>query len=108
MNLLKDQELLELAAKAAGYFLTDGSQGYRKFRCKGGVEWNPLADDGDALRLLVKLALNIEFKLQFDLLKVGDVVENEMNYDSREEATRRAIVRAAAKIFADLLDPEAA
>ena len=53
-----DRELLELAAKAAGYeyakhggyIVVDGIPG----------NWNPLTDDGDALRLAVKLRLSID------------------------------------------------
>src|SRR5690554_3749924 len=56
---MSDNELLELAAKAAGYSLTKGSRGCREFLCKRGVYWNPLEDDGDALRLASKLLIDI-------------------------------------------------
>jgi hypothetical protein len=62
-----DRELLELAAKAAGIALH-----WKAGACKGGsftapfvlqgdelVPWRPLTDDGDALRLAVKLGLEI-------------------------------------------------
>ena len=97
-----DRELLELAARAAGYVLTDGSQGYRTFRCKGGVEWNPLTDDGDALRLAVNLELDI---LRFPAFGEAQVCSQDGVADEAEStsicpyaATRRAIVRAAAAI----------
>jgi hypothetical protein len=62
---MTDKELLELAAKAAGYKVW--------IRCNGKVlhsdiwknsniewtPWNPLTDDGDALRLAVKLGLDV-------------------------------------------------
>lgn len=64
---MADRELLELAAKAAGIkalrdphgVLRDctGSDPARNiFACK---EWNPLTDDGDALRLAVKLGMAV-------------------------------------------------
>lgn len=101
----EDRELLELAAKAAGIVVVDRSspvslyvEGRGAF---GGVRWNPLTDDGDALRLAVKLSI--------DLLQFSDIDHEPMhacaNYDICEEyrqnpyaATRRAIVRAAAEI----------
>lgn len=59
---MTDKELLELAAKAAGYqyakfggyIVVDGIPG----------NWNPLTDDGDALRLAVKLKFNFAYKPQ--------------------------------------------
>lgn len=94
---MDDKELLELAAKAAGVeIISDaGEEGLwikHKF-----LAWNPLTDDGDALRLAVKLGL------LFDLPEIYESVRTlyyeELNNDLRpSEATRRAIVRAAAEI----------
>ena len=108
---MTDIELLEAAAKAAGYligglddkhiFIDDNGSMYR---------WNPLTDDGDALRLAVKLRLDIN--------QTWEVVQGDENYPmasvhvSLDEqmfvyelkefdsyaATRRAIVRGAAEI----------
>ena len=53
-----DRELLELAAKAAGYKVAwegGGTTGWMA----GGTWWNPLTDDGDALRLAVKLEMDV-------------------------------------------------
>lgn len=55
-----DRELLELAAKAAGIELkwmtiVNGPQAGEVF-CSN---WHPLTDDGDALRLAVKLQINV-------------------------------------------------
>lgn len=59
-----DRELLELAAKAAGIEVYRGirHQSEMLFRSVrsvdgrfSGIEWNPLEDDGDALRLAVTL-----------------------------------------------------
>jgi len=52
-----DRELLELAAKAAGMPThTDGVG----FVMAHHPSWNPLTDDGDALRLAVKLGLQVD------------------------------------------------
>lgn len=97
---MTDKELLELAAKAAGINLQwmGGPVAVRD-----GVvitAWNPLFDDGDALRLAVKLEINVlrsagEAGARHPSIK-GWVIEDA----SRDPyaATRRAIVRAAAEI----------
>ena len=62
---MNDKELLELAALAAGYnigFFSARNQ--RGFTCgfthaKDGGDWNPLDNDGDALRLAAELRLKI-------------------------------------------------
>ena len=100
---MTDHELIETAAKAAGYVLTDGSSGYRSFRCYGGKEWNPLADDGDALRLAVRLGLRITpGKYKGDGTSVDPVRDSTAGCtcfrDDVNEQTRRAIVTAAAEI----------
>ena len=95
---MTDRELLELAAKAAGMtgccaeyenpdrlvFLLDESN----------KEWNPLEYDGDALRLAIILRLCIYTWEHFIEVEGIDVVFR----DDPMEATRRAIVRAAAEI----------
>lgn len=64
--------------------------------------WNPLTDDGDALRLAVQLMLTIDFYHGLTRPGVGasrDPVEWTENFDADPcAATRRAIVSAAAKI----------
>jgi hypothetical protein len=104
-----DRELLELAAKAAGIRIKwdkDGELRSPLLRdALGDVPWNPLTDDGDALRLAVKLGMK---------LQVRRGVETEASYADKKyggwsweteghsgdpmAATRRAIVRAAASI----------
>ena len=99
---MTDKELLELAAKAAGIELDwDVPPNASPWRMTGVGEdrgpadiWNPLTDDGDALRLAVKLGLGIRFYLD----GVGAGEEYEMNHEDPFLATRRAIVRAAAEI----------
>ena len=88
---MTDRELLELAAKAAGIAVSFD-------RARRDWGWNPLDDDGDALRLAVKLRI--------DLLHAFDtrtaMAENTSGYAAEGQdpcaATRRAIVRAAAEI----------
>jgi hypothetical protein len=96
---MTDRELLELAAKAAGLTLDNlGDRVVRREPDGQPVYWNPLTDDGDALRLAVKLRI--------DLLHAFDtrtaMAENTSGYAAEGQdpyaATRRAIVRAAAEI----------
>lgn len=97
---MTDRELLKAAAKAAG-----NPQG--RHVALGGLlmandlYWNPLADDGDALRLAVKL--RICFGPNFDedtAVAFGRDGRNicEPYGTDPYAATRRAIVRAAAEI----------
>ncbi len=90
---MNDRELLELAAKAAGEVHGEwiGNAAYFD-----GVlsRWNPLTDDGDALRLAVKLHLfDTAFFYNFRSLELLDKKEKDWL-----TATRRAVVRAAAEI----------
>lgn len=105
---MTDKELLELAAKAA-QLPECGWMGPAFMYVKDNrfTDWNPLDDDGDALRLAEKLRLHI---LQNDpieeVLWVSAIVskrglhaaEEFKHDDQRAEAMRRAIVRAAAEI----------
>ena len=62
---MDDRELLELAAKAAGFGIENflgGREIVRRDPDGQPVYWNPLKDDGDALRLAVKLRLNLNFE----------------------------------------------
>jgi hypothetical protein len=98
---MTDRELLEVAAKAAG--LTIGELGGRVVRYESDgqpVYWNPLTDDGDALRLAVKLRMCVETwgSGAAAVVTVNNrALVAEPHYgDDPERATRRAIVRAAA------------
>ena len=103
-----DRELLELAAKAAG--LKVDWRNSVNCLCYSespyNVAWSPLTDDGDALRLAVALRLTIDIERVRPCVVVGD---HTGRYGSQAwtsagplEATRRAIVRAAAKIGAGM------
>lgn len=99
-----DCELLKLAAKAAGIGYVISLYGnLLAVSHPGGGEmrvWNPLADDGDALRLAVSLELDLS--LHGDSALAGDIYNDQ--WDSYEvygndkmAAVRRAIVLAAAE-----------
>ncbi|MGX9693838.1 hypothetical protein ACTJNK_26115 [Achromobacter anxifer] len=103
-----DRELLELAAKAAGIDAKPikGFDGVERLHTGAGsympLVWNPLTDDGDALRLAVKL--KIDLKLYDDHVVAwfdgGYIGTGKILYgDDPQAATRRAIVRAAAEAF---------
>lgn len=104
-----DRELLELAARAAGAKWTDYSDGTADhwiIRHSDGIwrKWNPLEDDGDALRLAVKLGLAVCIDILDDATSIrpyadGDDLLAHAHFDGGPDAaTRRAIVRAAANI----------
>jgi len=104
---MTDRKLLELAAKAVGLGVhrLDEDEYYPK-------AWNPLLDDGDALRLAVKLGFLIEVIHCEQMVVVwdcepanetrkasvlwGDLTGAEV--DNAHAATRRAIVKAAATV----------
>ena len=112
---MTDKELLELAAKAAGVEIeweSDGTIQNRMNRptipyfCQNlssAIDWNPLTDDGDALRLAVKLNMGISIPIH-QTIKADVICFGDSSVSVREEgndpyaATRRAIVRAAAEI----------
>jgi hypothetical protein len=99
-----DRELLELAAKAVAIALEwEGPPDEWQpmyYEDKTYRYWNPLTDDGDALRLAVTIGISIaqEAKNGCVFVDVGSIgVEGEYGEDPCA-ATRRAIVRAAAEL----------
>jgi hypothetical protein len=115
---MTDRKLLELAAKAAGIDLSAADWGGERdgfywviYDQPGRVDyWNPLTDDGDALRLAVKCGISV---LQFPacigtgwpqnglparLIGFDPPYEDISSGQDVLAATRRAIVRAAAAI----------
>ena len=106
---MSDRELLELAAKVPGVQeLIDDLWETRR------AMWSPLTDDGDALRLAVKLRIGIEINERSivaswvdggyepnDVYEYPESIQND-DFDivhvNHDKATRRAIVRAAAEI----------
>ena len=99
---MNDKKLLELAAKAAGidWFDDPAAKHGCGLHMKSGPFWNPLTDDGDALRLAVKLGLAINITPSKIYASDGriDGVNEVMDTSDPYAATRRAIVRAAAEI----------
>ena len=111
---MTDRELLELAAKAAGIDvpkespwgginatdgvwrdISGGGDGTRHSR------WNPLTNDGDALRLAVKLDLQV---YPTDVIGAACATDGDhasslvAHLADKGAAVRRAIVQAAAKL----------
>lgn len=117
---MTDRELLEAAAKAAGYSdakwqdmegwgevrygFSSAIWSDKIFEEGGSGYWNPLTDDGDALRLAVKLRMFLDLEYLCAQAKShawfggGDDPSAGMAHDECDPyaATRRAIVRAAA------------
>ena len=96
-----DRELLEQAARAAGHTIEfDEASGLTWYESKfTGVLWNPLHHDGDALRLAVKLKMDVLQKEEGSTFATNHRLgAREFHDDDPYAATRRAIVRAAAEI----------
>jgi hypothetical protein len=116
-----DRKLLDAAARAAKLdvcWFTQRDVGYlddiyedippkeQRMHFRGTQRtWNPLADDGDALRLAVALGINIDFGFAATAISAThydwgeeeeDVNIQESGREDRHAGTRRAIVRAAA------------
>jgi len=94
---MSDRELLELAYRA----YAPGANYVRLINDAGHSYWNPLTDDGDALRLAVKLRLDVDC-MGGDVVVAYQVITHshaaeQIGHD-HYAATRRAIVRAAAEI----------
>lgn len=100
---MEDRELLELAAKAAGVeydkdckskwglwliYRDEPSEYARRY-------WNPLADDGDALRLAVRLNLSI---FRPGESPAAQVVTDDSQAFYSDKCVRKAIVIAASAV----------
>ena len=122
---MTDRELLELAAKSAGIDWIPassdvGKQGELKFGLWLNIQheptestrrrFNPLNDDGDALRLAVDLRMLVDIRyrspgaIRYNSVTywvdplLGQVIEFGDMETCLRAATRRAIVRAAAEL----------
>jgi hypothetical protein len=104
---MTDRELLEAAAKAAGIEFGWIHDTPRIRAEMGWTPWNPLTDDGDALRLAVKLGFTVGPHLGATYAGVAPCPDDfedgklpiriaQMHNGDPLAATRRAIVRAAA------------
>ena len=97
---MNDRELTELAAKAAEcYDLGDWDDKWNCLTNYEGWTFDPLTDDGDALRLAVKLEMTIRsFGHLVSVMAPHQYQVDEYTNGDTCAATRRAIVRAAAEI----------
>ena len=104
---MTDKELLKLAAKAAGIKVFKSPDGI--FRdCTGfdpmmniyaAKAWNPLIDDGDALRLAVQLKMHVLIGNEGIRIKAPNLgFQFGMPIDDAMTSVRQAIVQAAAEI----------
>lgn len=103
---MTDRELLELAAKAAGIDLYGMAYMEGNYFYGNNRDWSPLINDGDALRLAVKLGIGIaKPDRKFSNVRrafVSDIGGFSVTDEDPYAATRRAIIRAAAEIGKNL------
>jgi hypothetical protein len=112
-----DRELLELAAKAAGIEgeIKKTFGGWPCLMRKNGHAWQPMHDDGDALRLAANLGISITpYPIYNDKARHSVIAKQRRHSDTLREANptevielhdgdpaaawRRAIARCAAEI----------
>ncbi|MDX3985937.1 MAG: hypothetical protein QHC88_11860 [Achromobacter sp.] len=103
---MTDRELLELAAKAAGleyhWVKVDGGSLMQASEpgSRSEESWNPLTDDGDALRLAVSLGIDMYFWVSGVEAQHSDIPQQPIQHykGDRAAATRRAVTLVAAEI----------
>lgn len=96
---MTDREMLELAAKAGGYVIRVSSGGSFSVDIDGFWRgWNPLNSDGDALRLAVKLHMQVSVTTESCRAETLPCLGVRVNDSDENLATRRAIVMAASAI----------
>lgn len=106
---MEDRELMQAAAKAAGIQLGFSPKGplWDQSDISNHKLWNPLANDGDALRLAVRLKLDMTFGPDSAVEITNGKREDDLVYRWQNTdgdiyaATRRAIVLTAAQIGGD-------
>lgn len=113
---MNDRELLEVAARAAGYKPHGWDDDINRLRVEGedgpGLPWNPLMDDGDALRLAVKLKMDVTIGQSVKVVcATNDCGASRVVLplgDDPYAERRRAIVEAAAEIVKEIGAPQGA
>jgi len=108
---MTDREMLEMAAKAAGYAVEwhevvvsrRGRFGLIEHTKKEGFRlnfqrWDPLTDDGDALRLAVRLHMQVSVTKESCRAETLPCLGVRVNDSDENLATRRAVVMAAAAV----------
>ena len=107
LDIVTDSDLLKLAASAVGLMWVDDRRegdGLTVQETRNGAlynyRWMPLADDGDALRLAVKLDIDVGRGIgtRWACHCSSSKVFHEPRGADPYAATRRAIVRAAAAL----------
>jgi hypothetical protein len=94
-----NREMLELAAKAAGYSFKWGKDWHDKGApLVDDKLWNPLDDDGDNRRLQVDLKIELIITDQSANACFDGVFYSEPLGKGARKAARRAVVRAAVEI----------
>lgn len=108
---MNDRELLEMSAKACGIEIATWSNcqagGFQTQEGARGKFWNPLDDDGDAMRIAVKLHMSVDMfvggcEVGYDDMNGGQGYLTQDDGTSGDmsdyEVVRRAIVRASAEM----------
>ena len=112
---MTDREMLELAAKAAEWKLCGYSwigENEDDDECEIlesafvkthpeqelATKWNPLTDDGDALRLAVRLHMQVSVTTESCRAETLPCLGVRVNDSDENLATRRAVVMAAAAV----------
>lgn len=100
---MEDKELIELAARAAGIAGTWHRKGFVAYSGWSKGIFNPLTDDGDALRLAVKLNLHARmwvYACEIENIDGDQFGMNHFRYfdGDANKAVRYAITSAAAQI----------
>ena len=99
--MMTDDALVNAAAKAANLKFRVSSDWHDKGQWLVGENyWNPLADDGDALRLAVRLRMSVCVEVDQTWVCVAGMPSRPLAFEWHAQdpsaATRRVIVRAAA------------
>lgn len=98
-----DKELLEKAAKAIGLKVLcyETKRNCLRIGERGNYSlWRPLSDDGDALRLAVKLKIDMLFSPVDVFVFAPDVKAIAVDYENDAQSkVRMAIVKAASSIW---------
>jgi hypothetical protein len=102
---MNDRELLEKAARAAGYTGFGYSNNFGDYSLgdpysRTEARWNPLTNDADAFRLVVDLGVDLSISKKKKIVKAvnhkTECIIVSFKLGDKHAATRRAIVLAAA------------
>lgn len=98
---MTDREMLEAAAKATGWAFVFHEEGPYLLGPDSSDYWNPLDDDALALRLAVRVGIDVQQFIDHAMVEAWKHPHQACGEDYGADpyaATRRAVVRAAAKI----------